>query len=183
MNVILFGIKGCGKTTLGKKIAKKLDRAFIDTDALIEELFQVQHGQKISCRAIFQEVGAEGFRALEYEAIQSLQDVQHSVIAVGGGAMVLMENVEALAKNGELFYLICEKEVLKKRVLSAENLPVFLDLNDPDTSFERMYDERDEIYRNLGANQINITNMKDTDAINTICKKFDALSKKKKKHG
>lgn len=172
MNIILFGVKGCGKTTLGKKIANKLGRAFIDTDALIEDLYHMHRRQKIPCREIFQEVGPTGFRTLESEAIQSLQDVQHSVIAVGGGAMISIENVEALSKKGALFYLICEKEVLKKRIFSQENFPAFFDNNDPETSFDQMYDERDKIYRKLGANEIDITKMKDEDVVNNICKIF-----------
>jgi len=183
MNIVLFGIKGCGKSTFGKKIAQKMKRAFIDTDDLIEELYQLHRGQKVSCRDIFQEVGPVGFRALEYEVIQSLQDVQNSVIAVGGGAMVLMENVEALSKNSHMVYLVFEKEPLKKRVLSQTELPVFLDPNDPDSSFDRMYDERDDFYRKLSTSQLDITTMKEQDVVNTVCKMFDEAVRKKESNG
>ncbi|WP_420420602.1 shikimate kinase [Simkania sp.] len=183
MNILLFGIKGCGKTTFGKQIAKKLGRAFIDTDYLIEDLYQMHRGHRVPCREIFLEVGPAGFRALEYEVIQSLQDVQNSVIAVGGGAMVMIENVEALSKSSHMFYLVFEKEPLKKRVLSADELPVFLDPNDPDSSFDRMYDERDEYYRKLGATEINVTEMKDADVVGTICDLFDEAVRKKGNRG
>jgi len=178
MNIVLFGIKGVGKTTFGKMIAKKLGRAFIDTDTLIEDLYHTHRGQKVPCRTIFQEVGSDGFRALEYEAIQALQDVQRSVIAVGGGAMTLMENVEALSKSSHMTYLIMEKAPLKKRVLSQHELPAFLDPNDPDTSFEQMYDQRDEYYRKLGASELDITNMEDDAVVDSICKSFEAASGK-----
>lgn len=183
MNIVLFGIKGCGKTTFGKKIAKKLGRAFIDTDHLIEDLYQMHRGHRVPCREIFLEVGPAGFRAIEYEVIQSLQDVQNSVIAVGGGAMVLLENVEALSKSSHMFYLVFEKEPLKKRVLSTQELPVFLDPNDPDSSFDRMYDERDEYYRKLGATELDVTEMKDDDVVSSICKIFDEAVRKKGARG
>ena len=172
MNIILIGIKGCGKTTFGKQIAKRLNRAFIDTDVLVEDLYHTHRGRRMSCRNIFLEVGAAGFRALEYEVIQSLQDLQHSVIAVGGNAMTCTENVEALMKRGKLFYLIYAKEPLKKRVLSGEDLPAFLDPNDPESSFDKMYDERSEFYHKLNVHEIDVTHMKDRDVVATVCKKF-----------
>ena len=170
MNIVLFGIKGCGKTTFGKCIAKKLKRAFIDTDHLIEEIYQTSRQKKLTCREIHEEVGPMGFRALEYEVIQSLQDVQKSVIAVGGGAMLLHENVEALKKSSQLFYLFFEREPLKKRVLSQDPLPAFLDPKDPESSFDRMFDERDDFYRKLGTEILDITQMKDEDVVSQICK-------------
>lgn len=183
MNLILFGIKGCGKTTFGKIIAQKLKRAFIDTDSLIEDLYHINRGQKLTCPEIFREVGPTSFRALEYEVIQSLQDVQNSVIAVGGGAMMLLENVEALSKNSALFYLIFEKEPLKKRVLSQDEPPAFLDPNNLEASFDQMYDERDEYYRKLGASELDITEMKDDAVVKKICDMYHQAVQKKESHG
>ncbi|WP_194847837.1 shikimate kinase [Candidatus Neptunochlamydia vexilliferae] len=170
MNIVLFGIKGCGKTTFGKLIAQKLERAFIDTDHLIEETYQSTHQKKLTCRDIYKEVGPLSFRGLEYEVIQSLQDVQQSVIAAGGGAMLLYENIEALQKNSHLFYLFCEREKLRKRVLGEDPLPPFIDPNDPDASFDKMYDERHDFYKKVGAQEINITAMEDEAVVNAICK-------------
>ena len=170
MNITLFGIKGCGKTTFGRMLAQKLKRAFIDTDHLIQEMYQHTYHKKLTCREIYELVGDEGFRSLEYEVIQSLQDVQHSVIAVGGGTMLLYENIEALQKNSHLIYLFLEKHPLKIRVLSLDPLPIFLDSNDPETSFDRIYDERDDFYRNLNPPLLEITHMKDHDVICLLCK-------------
>lgn len=183
MNLALFGIKGCGKTTFGKKIATLLKRAFIDTDTLIEDFYQAHRGQKLSCPEIFKEVGPMGFRSLEYETIQSLQDVQNSVIAVGGGAMMRVENVEALTHTSHLFYLIFEKEALKKRILSQEHLPFFLDPEHPETSFDQMYDERDEFYRKIKASEIDVTKMKTQDVVNQICDLFKKGQNKQNPHG
>lgn len=170
MNIVLFGIKGAGKTTFGKLVAKKLGRAFIDTDRLVEEAYQTTHKKKLSCRDIYKAVGPLTFRALEYEVIQSLQDVQQSVIAAGGGAMLLHENVEALRKNSRLIYLFCEREKLRKRVLGEDPLPPFINPNDPDASFDKMYDERHDFYKKLGAHEIDVTSMKDEAVVESICK-------------
>ncbi len=183
MNLVLFGIKGCGKTILGKKIAEKLKRAFIDTDVLIEELYHIHRKTSLSCRKIFKEVGPIGFRSLEYEAIQSLQDVQNSVIAVGGGAMMLTKNVESLEQNGFLIYLIVNQETLKKRIFSQDELPPFLNSKNPESSFERLYLERDEVFKNLNTEQIDITTMNTKTAIDQICQSFQAHLKKNGSYG
>ena len=83
--------------------------------------------------------------------------------------MLLAENVEALKKNSHLIYLYFDREKLKKRVLSEDPLPAFLDPNDPETSFDRMYDERDDIYRKLGNETLDITQMKDQDVVSHLC--------------
>ena len=169
MNTVLFGIKGSGKTTFGKQLATKLGCAFIDTDRLIEEVYQINRQKKLTCRQIYEEVGPITFRAFEYEVIQSLQDVQNSVIAVGGGAMLLYDNIDALKKKSHLIYLVFDREALKKRVLAEDPLPAFINPNDPESSFDKMYDERDDFYKKIGANEINVTTMKDEDVIKKIC--------------
>lgn len=170
MNIVLFGIKGCGKTTFGKQLAEKRSCAFIDTDRLIEETYQVNRNKKLSCREIYDEVGPITFRALEYEVIQSLQDVQNSVVAVGGGAMLLHDNIDALRRNSHLFYLVFDREALKKRVIAEDPPPAFLDPRDPEASFDRMYDERHDFYQKIGAEEINVTTLKDDAVIEMICK-------------
>jgi shikimate kinase len=173
MNIVLFGLKSSGKTTFGKKLAEKLNKAFIDTDRLIEETYQVNRQKKLTISQIYQEVGPVTFRAFEYEVIQSLQDVQNSVIAVGGSVMLLYENVEALKKNSSLIYLVFDREALKKRVLAYDPIPAFLDPNDPESSFDKMYDQRDHEYKKIPATQINVTTMKDEEVIQEICKSLD----------
>ncbi|NRA90863.1 MAG: AAA family ATPase [Simkaniaceae bacterium] len=170
MNIVLFGLKGSGKTTFGKRLAKEMGCAFIDTDRLIEEIYQLNRQKTLTTCQIYQEVGPVAFRALEYEVVQSLQDVQNSVIAVGGGAMMLYENVDALSKQSHLIYLYFEREKLKKRVLSAHPLPAFLDPKDPEASFDKMYEEREEYYAKIKANRIDVTEMSDDDVIDQIHK-------------
>ena len=173
MNIVLFGIKSSGKTTIGKKLGAKLTKAFIDTDHLIEKTYALYRDQRLTTYQIYQQVDPVTFRTLEYKMIQSLQNVQNSIIAVGGGAMLFEENIEALKKKGQLVYLFCEKEPLKKRILHNKPLPPFLDPNNPDTSFEAMYEQRNRHYRKIEALQINVTKMKDKEIIDTICNEIE----------
>jgi shikimate kinase len=158
MNLILFGFKGCGKTHFGRLLAQTMRRPFIDTDDLISELFAQQKGKRLSPKEIYKQMGKDGFRALEREAILRLEGVQDSIISLGGGAVLDPDNVAFLQKLGELVYLEAGPETLRKRVMSEE-LPAFLDAKDPLGSFVEMVHERKPIYESIPARRINTENL------------------------
>jgi shikimate kinase len=97
--IILVGFMGCGKTTFGRKLAKKLKYDFIDSDALIEE----QENMKIS--DIFKEKGEEYFRSLEKLFIQTLENKNNKIVATGGGMPCFEDNMEKLNQVGLTIYL------------------------------------------------------------------------------
>ncbi len=98
-NVILIGMPGCGKTTLGKRLAEKLGRPFADTDALIE----AKAGLPIP--VIFEKYGEAHFRALETQVLRAVGKQSGLVIACGGGIVTREENYPALHQNGVLIWL------------------------------------------------------------------------------
>ncbi|MBP9841049.1 MAG: hypothetical protein KBC64_01330 [Simkaniaceae bacterium] len=151
MNLILFGFKNCGKTYFGKLIAEELKLSYIDTDALIENL------NEMPCSRLYKMVGAEPFRQMEREAIHSLQSVSHSVISLGGGAVLDEKNVSFLQKIGRLVYLKVDKEILKQRMLRQSELPAYIDPQARETSFEIMYTERLPIYEGIQATKLDLT--------------------------
>lgn len=98
-NIILIGMMGCGKTTVGQLLAGMLGRELVDTDAFIE----TQEGRPIS--AIFAAEGEEYFRALELRACQKLARRSNLVIACGGGLPTQDGAIAALKENGTVFWL------------------------------------------------------------------------------
>ena len=90
---------GCGKTTVGKKIAKLLDREFIDTDD------EIVKNQNISIPEIFERVGESGFREIETDIINEVSKKQGAIIATGGGAVLKNDNVNMLKQNGRLYFI------------------------------------------------------------------------------
>lgn len=98
-NLVLVGMPGCGKTTLGKLFAQKHGMAVIDTDDLIRE----QVGTDIP--TIFAERGEVAFRDIESAVIRSLESSQHTVIATGGGAILREVNINVLQANGKICFL------------------------------------------------------------------------------
>ena len=99
-NIVLSGMPGSGKSTVGKYLAEKLQRKFIDTDEQIVK----QTGKEIS--EIFAEVGNDGFRKIEAEVISRVSSENSgAVIATGGGAILRDDNVRALRRNGRIYFL------------------------------------------------------------------------------
>ncbi|MBS0620499.1 MAG: shikimate kinase [Verrucomicrobia bacterium] len=130
--MILFGFPNAGKTTLGKKLAARWGLPFFDTDQLLERRFY-----PLSVRSLYKIVGEEAFRKLEETVISELKG---GIIAVGGGTILYPKAASLLAKLGPLVYVKVGKETLKERTL--RDLPSYLDPNDPEGAFERMYQER-----------------------------------------
>lgn len=168
--MILFGFKGCGKTHFGKLVAKRLHIPFIDTDALIEQIYFKRFHTPLSCRQIALEKGDPFFRQLEKEIILSLKHGQN-IIAVGGGAVLNPENAAHLKLLGKMVYLKADKEMIKKRMLSGI-LPSFIDPEDPDESFENMYQDRKEKYAAIEAKTIDLQSKTEKDVVEELIKLY-----------
>ncbi|MDO4521873.1 MAG: shikimate kinase [Eubacteriales bacterium] len=118
-NVILIGFMGAGKSTIGRRLAKKMQRRFVDTDLWIEK----QTGQKI--KDIFAEHGEEYFRDLETGLLKKLLNCEEElVIAVGGGLPVREENRKLLKKLGTVIYLRADAKTLLKRLGGDKHRPM-----------------------------------------------------------
>ena len=98
-NIVLIGMPGCGKSTVGALLSKRLGRRLIDTDALIVE----REGRSIP--TIFEQSGEDAFRAAEAAVIRETAAEQGVIIAVGGGAVLRDDNVSLLKENGRLYFL------------------------------------------------------------------------------
>ena len=98
-NIVLTGMPGCGKSTVGKILAEKLNMPFIDTDTEIIK----KTGKEIT--EIFAEVGEVGFRAIESEVIEEVSLKDGCVISTGGGAVLNYDNVRRLKHNGIIYFL------------------------------------------------------------------------------
>jgi shikimate kinase len=163
MNWILFGFKNCGKTTLGKILAARLNRAFIDTDQKIEELYV----EKLSYRKIYEKVGELEFRKMESTVLEQLEGIKDTIIAVGGGVVLSPSNVSTLAKLGPLIYLKLSKETLRSRTL-GEPLPAYLNPKDAAGSFEIHYNGRLPRYEEIDAFSIDLEKKTQNEIIQEI---------------
>ena len=129
-NLVLYGMPSSGKSTIGKLVAKKLNRSFIDTDEYIEKIT----GKSPS--KIINEQGILEFRRIESEVIKEVSKLSGYVIALGGGAVLNEQNVHALKRNGHLIYV-------------KRNLSLLVNDDRPLSKkygVEQLYNERKDIY-------------------------------------
>ncbi len=111
MNIVLIGFRGTGKSCVGRAIAYRTKRRFIDADDYLEQ----KVGKTI--KEIFSEGGEERFRQIESEIIEELTLLDDVVIAAGGGAVLKEENVKNMKRNGFVVLLEADIETIHKRLI------------------------------------------------------------------
>ncbi len=141
-NIILTGFMGTGKTTVGKLLAQKLRRDFVDTDHLIETR------QGITIPEIFAAQGEAAFRQMEADIAKELGKRDGLVISTGGRLMLDPANVAALAANGRIFCLVATpEEILSRLERDKENRRPLLDVPDPHEKIVKLLEERTKKYQ------------------------------------
>ena len=133
---------GAGKTTVGRLLARRLKRAFYDSDEEIER----RCGVRIP--VIFDIEGEAGFRTREAQAIAELCAIDGVVLATGGGAVLAEENRRRMAAHGTVVYLHARPGYLWQRVRHDRNRPL-LAAPDPQKKLEELYAVRDPLYREV----------------------------------
>lgn len=139
-NIVLCGFMGCGKSTIGRALAEKLNMRLIDTDAYIEK----KEGMKIS--EIFSSKGEEYFRNAELEACRELADIKNCIISTGGGTLLKDENVTEIKKGGTVFFLNISPQTVLMRLRHDTTRPL-LQRKDKEKAVNELMDQRMPLYR------------------------------------
>ena len=140
-HLILVGLPGAGKSTVGALLAGRLGRTFLDFDAEIER----REGATIA--SIFAERGEQAFRALERSLTEELRELGNMVIAPGGGWVGNPETVALLRPPAKLIYLRVRPETALKRLGTAAGTRPLLNRPDPAAELQRLYEERRAQYQ------------------------------------
>lgn len=135
-NIVLIGMPGCGKSTVGVVLAKRLGLSFVDSDLVIQE----KYGRLL--HELIEEYGVEGFWSIENEVNAAL-DLQKSVIATGGSAIYGKEAMEHLAQIGTVVYLKLPYEEVADRLGDLNARGVTLQ---PGQDLMGLYEERIPLY-------------------------------------
>lgn len=138
-NIVLCGFMGCGKTTVGKNIARKSGREFVDMDSYIEQ----KAGMTVS--QIFEKFGEEKFRDMEHKACLELAEKKGLVIASGGGAFTFKRNVAAFKGKDKIVFLDVPLPIIKNRLKNDTTRPL-LQRPDKNRAMARLYSDRYPIY-------------------------------------
>ncbi len=140
--IVLVGLPGSGKTTVGKQLARRLQLPFVDSDHEIE--------QRLGCsiREFFEREGEARFRDIEAEVIDALTRSGPMVLSTGGGAVLRPENRQRLKSRGKVFYLRSTPEDVFRRVRHDRNRPL-LQVADPLQKLRELQAARDPLYREV----------------------------------
>lgn len=161
-NIVLTGMPGSGKSTLGRIVAEKLGAPFYDTD---EEIVKKTG---LSIKEIFEKKGEAFFRDLESETVEELSSVNGCVISTGGGAVLREENVLSLRRNGRIFFI----DRSPSRLLPTSDRP----LADSSEKIEKLYRERLPIYQRTADHRILCREDAETTADEIIKERRGAIS-------
>jgi shikimate kinase len=167
MNIILIGFKSCGKSTIGRALARQLARTFVDTDTLIEDLHTQTAQEQLSCREICRQYGEPYFRTLEQQMIPQLRRYDQAVIAVGGGTFVNHPIPPDIRGNATVFYLDTAPDLLLTRIRDG-GVPSFFNTDDVEQAFNALLQVRTPIYRVLADYTIPVRTADPQEAINQI---------------
>lgn len=135
-NIVLIGMPGCGKSTFGKRLAKRLERKFYDADEVLEQR------EQRTIKDFFAE-SEDAFRAAETRTLAFLAELEDAVIATGGGAVKRSENMELMKRRGVVVFLDRKPEQIlgniegdARPLLAADKQRIF-----------KLYEERIDLYR------------------------------------
>ena len=140
LTIALVGMPGCGKSTVGRHLARQLGLHFVDSDHAIEV------GIGMPIRDFFAAEGEDRFRDVEQDAIDELTQRPGTVLATGGGAVLRPSNRDALHSRCHVFYLRSTAEELFRRLRHDTQRPL-LQVADPLRRLRELYRERDPLYR------------------------------------
>ena len=173
-NIVLIGFMGCGKTTVGEKLAADLSFDFLDTDQYIEEK------EAMIINDIFATKGEEYFRGLETSSLEELIScTEKTIVSSGGGLPLRKENAELLQKLGFVVYLRVKKETVLQRLEGDTTRPL-LACENPAKKVEELLEFRDPIYE-VGAHLVVDVDGKTVEVIaEEIVRNYEIMRQSKK---
>ena len=139
-NIVLCGFMGCGKSTIGDLLSKKMGMSFVDLDTYIEK----KENKTVS--EIFADSGEAYFRKLEREASEELSVKRGLIIAAGGGTLTFKENVDVLKNGGKIILLDVPVEVISERLKFDDTRPL-LARPDKEEAMRELYEKRMPLYK------------------------------------
>jgi shikimate kinase len=140
MNIVLIGMRGSGKSTVGKMLAKKIKKEFVNMDGLLEQKEKKRLPTMISL------YGWEYFREKESEIAEEISHKTNTVISTGGGIILRKENIDALKRNGKFIFLKTSVDTMLKRIKNATNRPALTHKQTLKDEIQQVWKERKELY-------------------------------------
>jgi len=141
-NIYFVGMMGAGKTTIGRHLARRLKKRFVDCD------HEVEARTGVGIPVIFEIEGEDGFRRREAQVLKELTAEKDMVLATGGGVVLSPENRMCLARSGIVVYLCVPPDELFARTRRDRHRPL-LQVADPQGKLAELHEQRDPLYREI----------------------------------
>ncbi|WP_298259194.1 shikimate kinase [Bradyrhizobium sp.] len=138
-SIVLIGMMGAGKSTIGRRLAARLALSFLDADT------EIELAHRLSIPDIFEKYGEPYFRDGEARVIARLLDTGAAVIATGGGAVMRQETRERIREKAISIWLKADPDIIMRRVRRRSDRPL-LQTADPEAAIERLLQEREPVY-------------------------------------
>jgi len=167
-SIALIGFMGTGKTAVGKTLAEKLGKEFIELDSLIEQ----KSGKTIP--EIFQQDGEITFRELEIEVTKEVSQRRNAVIACGGGVVLNKINTDRLKKECLIVYLTASPRVILKRTSTYENERPLLKVVDRASEIQRLLKFRKPFYERAADITVDTSKLDINSVVEQIISKVKA---------
>jgi len=161
-NIVLVGLMGSGKTTVGRRLAHKLNQVFFDTD------HEIINKTGVTIDHIFDIEGEKGFRERESKMLENLCQMSNIILATGGGIVILPKNREILRNAGLVVYLSSSVDQLLNRTAKSKTRPLLKNSTDRRKTITELVAARDVYYREVASIVVDTTGKMLHEVINII---------------
>ena len=166
-NIVLVGLMGSGKTTVGRRLSHELNQDFFDTD------HEIIDKTGVNIDHIFDIEGEEGFRERESKILENLCQMSNIILATGGGIVLLQKNRKILKNTGLVVYLSSSVNQLLRRTAKSKNRPLLENSTDRKKTITELVEARDVYYREVASFVIDTTGKKLYEVINIIIRETE----------
>ena len=166
-NIVLVGPMGSGKTTVGRRLAHKLNKDFFDTDQ------EIIDKTGVTIDHIFDIEGEKGFRERESKILENLCQMSNIILATGGGIVILPKNRKILKNAGLVVYLSSSVDQLLRRTAKSKTRPLLENSTDRKKTITELAEARDVYYREVASFVVDTTGKKLHEVINLIIRETE----------
>jgi shikimate kinase len=166
MNIVLIGMRGSGKTSVGKLLAERLLKSFYDLDTILAAK------EKMPITEVIAKHGWEYFRDKESEIAEGISGPANAVISTGGGVILREKNILALQKNGKFVYLKTSIDTMLKRIGESSGRPPLTNQPTITDEIKQVLFEREPLYQKIANITVETDNKSIQDVVNEIMKQL-----------